>query len=169
MKTRIHLYILILILMKNFNEKKLILYENEVYLSLESVQSKCNEIWNSYLDYYSICFYSSRLKKFDFRNKHLLILLLLGGDIELNPGPCSNYTLRESSLCGYYKAAIFFVLNGKKLVPAEDDNDKEIDIPTGFDKLKNLFGEHFEINKLELDELLKRKNTFKTYPKIGIL
>ena len=78
--------------------------------------------WKSDLSYYSICFHFT--KRVNFRNtqNYIWIILLLAGDVELNPGPF-NYQLHHPNLCGYHRAAIFFILNRKKMIPTQDDGN----------------------------------------------
>ena len=70
-------------------------------------------------------FFSETFKPCNFtplaqsRGNFLRILLLLSGNVERNPGPVSNYTLYNVNLCGFYRAALYFVFNHRKLIPVE--------------------------------------------------
>ena len=149
-----HLYLLSLL-----QEEKEQTFGNELF-SVELINSN-NLRWQSYLSYYSICFHSSQKKQGYFRNAvvYAWIMLLLAGDIELNPGPMFNYSLSHPNLCGYYRAAIFFVFTGRKLIHRKDKdgNDiiEDVDIEEGFLDMKNIFSEHYEANSLEFKKLKK--------------
>ena len=55
---------------------------------------------------------------------YIWVLLLLAEDVELNPGPF-NYQRHHPNLCGY-RAAIFCVLNRKKMIPTRDNDGNDI-------------------------------------------
>ena len=90
--------------------------------------------------------------------------MLLAGDVELNPGPFNYYQLHHPNLCGYFRAAIFFILNRTKLIPIKDNDGNDIlEYPTfeeGINDLKDIFAGHYNIQLLDLEKLMKIKNRF---------
>ena len=157
-----HIFFLILYLK---NEEKYLLSpdnDNRDFFTVSFLKySRLN--WESNLCYFSICFHF--WKRSDFRNtqSYLWILLFLSGDLELNPGPF-NYHLNHPSLCGYYRAAIFSVLKREKLLPRKDKDGKDIlekpDFDEGLNDLKTIFGDHYAVQQLDWETLMKNKNKF---------
>ena len=121
--------------------------------------------WLSNLRFHSICFHS--IKKSHFKNNatYLCILLLLGGDIELNPGPTQlNYTLAHPNLCGYYRTAVYFVFTGTKLIPTKDKQgnvlDEHVTLNEGIADMKNIFRENYDVHELDFEKLKKNIKRF---------
>ena len=75
------------------------------------------------LQFHSIWYLSSKKSTFNVTSSYLWILLLLSGDIELNPGPANqfNYTPSHPNLCGFYRTALYFVFKCIKLVPRKEE------------------------------------------------
>ena len=112
-------------------------------------------IWQVKLHYYSIYFHSSK-KHFKNNSAYLWILLILGGDIELNPGPTPlNYSLCDTELCSFYRVAIYCIFSGNKLIPMKDNPDQLVSLEEGIRDLKNIFGSQFNVLELDYDKLKK--------------
>ena len=113
--------------------------------------------------YYSIYFHFPQRSYFKNTQSYLWILLISAGDIELNPGPL-NYRLRHLSLCGYYRAAIYSVFKIIKLIPRKDKDGNDIfeqpDFIEGLSDGKIIFGNHYDVQKLEWGKLQKIKKMF---------
>ena len=91
-----------------------------------------------------------------------ILLLLLSGDIERNPGPENWYSLRHPKMCGYFRTAIYLVFEGQKLLPKiEDDALVFVDVNDGFKDMKILFKEQFELHLIDMKTLKKNISRFK--------
>ena len=88
-------------------------------------------------------------------------ILLLSGDVEKNPGPENWYSLKHPNMCGFFRAAVYFIFQGQKLLPV-DKKELElcIDINQGFLDMQNLFVNHFDILQLNLKNLKKNISRF---------
>ena len=93
-------------------------------------------------------------------------MLLLSGDIELNPGPANqfNYTLSHPNLCGFYRTALYFVFKCIKLVPRKDDKGIEIYEDVSPDEsindVKAIFNNRFNMAELDFVKFDKYKDRF---------
>ena len=92
------------------------------------------------------------------------MLLLLGGDIELNPGPDSqfNYTHNHPNLCGFYRTALYFVFKCIKLVSRKDDIEiyEEVLPNDSIKDVKDIFNNHFNMSELDFVKFEKHKDRF---------
>ena len=90
-------------------------------------------------------FYFVYANKIIFRNdsSYAWLLLLLSSDVELNPGPVNqhNYSFGHPYLCGFYRIALFDMLN----------NGKDI---------KKIFDGYFDISDVDLTKISKNKQRF---------
>ena len=91
--------------------------------------------------------------------KILFLLLRVCGDIEKNPGPDNWYSLKHQKMCGFFRAAVFFIFEEQKLL-LKDENDLKsyVDTSRGFIDMQHLFQGHFDIHVVELAKL--RKNIY---------
>ena len=111
------------------------------------------------------CLYSSSKfgrKCFTRNNMSFMFqILLLSGDVEKNPGPENWYSLKHPNMCGFFRAAVYFIFQGQKLLPV-DKKELElcIDINQGFLDMQNLFVNHFDILQLNLKNLKKNISRF---------
>ena len=114
------------------------------------------------VNYVSLYVYSP-VKCYFHRKKgnYLRLILLLGGDIETQPGPAFNYQINNPDLCGYFRAAIFSVLSGINLL--SNTADKNISLEDNLDEMKKIFGSQFNANELEFEKLKKIKSKFLKY------
>jgi hypothetical protein len=85
-KMRIHDLIKFLALLQETKEENAFIGNGNQLFSLKSIEIN-NMNWLSNLRFHSICFHSIKKSHFKNNGTYLCILLLLGGDIELNPGP----------------------------------------------------------------------------------
>ena len=88
----------------------------------------------------------------------MVTILLLSGDIENHPGPCTSCaTIRHPSYCNYLRVAIYMVFLGEKLLPdpAGKDDSLVIDVSDGFADHKNLLGQYYQAHLNELQNLKK--------------
>ena len=90
-------------------------------------------------------------------------LLLLCGDIEVNPGPdCDNYSIGHPFLCGFYRSAIYDVFTGKDL----NGGSIQRSVEDGFNDAKVLFGDKFNFCDIDVARLTKKQDgLFKTFKK----
>ena len=132
-------------------------------LFTEDLIQLCKWSMESTFCYYSIYSHFSQRSYFKNTQSYLWILLFLAGDIELNPGPL-NYQLRHPCLCGYYRAAIYSVFKRIKLIPREDKDGNDIfeqpDFIEGLSDLRNIFGNHYDVQALVWEKLEKIKKKF---------
>ena len=64
----------------------------------------------------------NKCPKKDF-SSYALLLLLMGGDIEINPGPNNWYSLGHPNMCGYFRTALHIIFTkNKKLIPIEESD-----------------------------------------------
>ena len=98
---------------------------------------------------------SSKKSTFNVTSSYLWILLLLSGDIELNPGPANqfNYTLSHHNLCVFYRTALYFVSKCIKLVPRKEEGIEIYDV-------KAIFNNHFNMFELDFVKFNKHKDRF---------
>ena len=89
------------------------------------------------------------------RGKFLRILLLLSGNVESNPGPVSNYTLDNANMCGFYRAAIYFVFSQTKLIPVERGVIETAKEEEGIADMVHIFGQHFSVHQLDFVKIRK--------------
>ena len=143
-----YIFLLIILIKK---EKKYIISSPNGDFFTEDLIRFCKWSMESNFCYYSIYSHFSQLSYSKNTQSYLWILLFLAGDIELNPGPL-NYQLRHPSLCGYYRAAIYSVFKRIKLIPREDKDGNDIfeqpDFIEGLSDLKNIFGNHYDVQAL---------------------
>ena len=144
-------------------EKKYIISSPNGDFFTEDLIRFCKWSMESNFCYYSIYSHFSQRSYFKNTQSYLWILLFLAGDIELNPGPL-NYQLRHPSLCGYYRAAIYSVFKRIKLIPREDKDGNDIfeqpDFIEDLSDLKNIFGNHYDVQALVWEKLEKIKKKF---------
>ena len=148
----------LILLLKN-EEKYLVSSDNGDFFTVEFLKySRLN--WESNLCYFSICLHFWKRSYFKNTQSYLWILLFSAGDLELNPGPI-NYQLNHPSLCGYYRAAIFSVFKRIKLIPRKDKDGKDVfeqpDFDEGLNDLKTIFGDHYAVQQLELEKMIKKQ------------
>ena len=102
-----------------------------------------------FLFFYSFWMHTNQLIFSKNNAKFSHTLLLLSGDIELNPGPVceSSYTLGHPYLRGFYRSAIYCVFTGERLIPRKDANGndivEDITIDEGIQDIKRHFGNSF--------------------------
>ena len=86
----------------------------------------------------------------------MVMILLLSGDIEKNPGPGASWTtIQHPNYCNYLQVAIIYGIFGRKLLPdpAGEDDALVIDVSDGFADLKNLLGQYYQPHLNELKNL----------------
>ena len=102
------------------------------------------------------------LKSVYKKKSYDILLLLLSGDIEKNPGPENWYSLNHTFLDVYFRTAIYLVFEGQKLLPKnEDDALVFIDVNDGFKDMKIIFKEQFELHLIDMKTLKKNISRFK--------
>ena len=95
-------------------------------------------------------------------------LLLLSGDIEINPGPdCNNYSYGHPYLCGFYRTCLYNIFTGYKLQQDGEDSI-QIELNDGFNEAKTIFGDQFNMSDVDISRLIKNHDKFiKTMKKWG--
>ena len=96
------------------------------------------------------------------RNKspYMVMILLLIGNIEKNPGPETTWrTIRQPDYCNYLRVATYKVFLGERLLPdpASKDDVVVIDASDGLVELKQLLGQYYQAH---LSGLKNLKNIF---------
>ena len=72
-----------------------------------------------------------------------------------------SYSLSDTKICGYFRAAVHFVFTkGSKLRPTENEVAKKIPTIEGFNDMKLFFGDYFNANKLEWTKFTKNMSRF---------
>ena len=140
-------------------ERKEFLDDSNDLFSLKNLENN-KLIWQANLHYYSIYFHSTE-KSFEKNSAYIWILLLLGGDIEVNPGPIQlNYSLCDTKLCSFYRVAIYCIFTGTKMIPTKDNPDQVVSLEEGIKDMKNIFGSQFHVDELDFDKLKKTEKRF---------
>ena len=135
-------------------------------MSMGYSQNEFNGKWLITLCFHSLCYQSTKISSLKDTSSYFRILLLLGNDLEVNPGPVHqlSYTLNHPYLCGFYRTALYNIFMGIKLVPRKDNNGEDIDevvpLNDGINDIKNIFGNHFDMSDLDFTKLKKNKDRF---------
>ena len=90
------------------------------------------------------------------KSPYMVMILLLSGDIEKNPGPETTWTtIRHPDYCNYLRVAIYKVFLGERLLPdpASKDDVIVIDVSDGLVELKQLLGQYYQAHLSELKNL----------------
>ena len=68
----------------------------------------------------------------------------------------SNYTLDNVDLCGFYRAALYFVFSHRKFIPVEQGVIETAKEEEGIaDMMMNIFGKHFSVHQLDFAKIKK--------------
>ncbi len=137
---------------------QMILFDSvSVYIALIYIICKFSQL--GLQDKFKLLF-SAEAKVIYSRGKFLRILLLLSGNVERNPGPVSNYTLDNVNLCGFYRAALYFVFSHRKLIPVEQGSIETAKEEEGIADMMHIFGQHFSVHQLDFVKIKKNIGRF---------
>ena len=163
-KIRFHKWFIFLVLGGITNQNEKTVYRNmEQNMPNRFIQTEYNNI---NVQFHSIWYISAKKSTFNVTSSYLWMLLLLGGDIELNPGPDSqfNYTLNHPNLCGFYRTALYFVFKCIKLVSRKDDKGieiyEEVSPNESIKDVKAIFNNYFNMSVLDFVKFEEHKDRF---------
>ena len=105
--------------------------------------------------------YSKNKSSFD------VLLLLLSGDVEINPGPDNWYSLWNPKMCGFFRTAVYLVFECQILILKNENDLAFVEVKQGFSDMKTLFKDHFDVNQIEfkLKSLKKNISRFQEFNK----
>ena len=103
--------------------------------------------------------YSKRKSSFD------VFLLLLSGDVEVNPGPENWYSLQHPKMCGFFRTTVYLVFECQKLIPKNENDFAFVEVKQGFSDMRTLFKDHFDANQIDLKSLKKNISRFQKFNK----
>ena len=92
---------------------------------------------------------------------YVILLILLSGDIETNPGPDSWTSIRQPDFCNFLRVAIYMVFEEIDLLPNPDENNNAlVGVKARFIELKTFYGEYYQAHLMELKPLQKNIKAF---------
>ena len=127
------------------------------------VEANSNQPWFTRSNIYLYACSKIHTKRIDQKFFNFAqLLLVLSGDIETNPGPGHWYSLNHPKMCGFFRVAMYFIIEGRKLTPQEGNVpfDCNVDMKEGFDDLQKLFGENYEAHLIDLKTLKTSASRF---------
>ena len=155
-KMRFHKWFIFLVLAGTTNQNETAINRNmEQNMPNGFIQTEYNNIHLINLQFHSIWSLSAKKSTFNVTSSYLWILLLLSGDIELNPGPANqfNYTLSHHNLCCSYRTSLYFVFKCIKLVPRKDDKGigiyEDVSPDESINDVKAIFNNRFNMSELD--------------------